>query len=131
MTEQEFDLIESFWLGKLSPEEKAAFEQRLQSDVAFRQQVEIFSVLRKGIKGYGRNELRRKLFLPAEIPFMVRLGKTYKYGAFALPFILIATVFLWMPSGNEKLYKEFYAKADTITLIGRTAGARPGQCRSK
>jgi hypothetical protein len=116
MTEQEFDQIEKFWLGKMSPEEKTDFEARLQSDGTFRKQLETFTVIQKGIKGFGRNELRRKLFLPTEIPFMVRLGKTYKYAAFALPIILIAIIFLRMPSGNEKLYKQYYAKADTITF---------------
>src|SRR5436190_11155537 len=116
MTEQDFNLIENFWLGRLSPEEKTAFELRLQTDIPFRKQVEIFSALQKGIKGYGRNELRRKLFLPAEIPFMIRLGKKYRYPAYAAPFIVIAIVFLLMPSGNEKLYKQYYAKADTITF---------------
>jgi hypothetical protein len=120
MTEQEFDLFEKFWRGAMSPQEKDDFERRLNTDGDFKKQLEVFSTLQKGIKAYGRNELRRNLFLPTEIPFMVRLGKKYRYAAFALPLILIAVIFLRMPSGNEKLYNQYYSKADTITF------ARPG-----
>ena len=62
MSEQEdVEWIDRYLGGLLSIEEKKRFEQRLNSDSSFRENVALFAELRKGIQEAGRKELLKEM----------------------------------------------------------------------
>lgn len=117
MTEDTFSLIEAYVSGRMTPAERDAFEQQLASEPELREQTEVMKKLVTGIRVAGREQLRRQIFPPQTIPFMIRLNKKW---ALTIPFIFFATAIilynLIFPLENSRLFDTYYARIDSINL---------------
>lgn len=120
-----FEAIEAYVLDRMSAEERAAFEQRMASDAALREEVELEQENIRAVELGGVTRILRSIAAEdAAIGNGTAKGgwKLYmKYAAVAA-IILSATIWLLRPSANERLFAEhFVADPGLPVAMGATA----------
>jgi tetratricopeptide (TPR) repeat protein len=116
------ELMERYYDGHLSEEEKASFEQRLYHDELFSEEYELFIKVRQGLESAGEEELRAKLNaadaeLPA--PFIEHKSNTKitKFFLIAASFaVLIISAYFLFVSDNFS-YKHFEERETGLPVL--------------
>lgn len=107
INEQDIELIEKYLFGKLSEQEKTAFEQRLKNDKEFANEVNFMSDLKISSREFGREELKNKLKKIAHEHKVIGIKqnpgiRTYLAIAASIIVVIgIAALFYWTPSKNN------------------------------
>lgn len=114
-------LIAKYFLNQLTKEEKIQFDSLMQSDAAFKGQVEFESKVRKSVYQDEHSNLKQKL-KDIEQNLEPKQNKTKWYLAAASVVILLCVGFLWnlSSSSSERLFENYYQTAsNTIHPIVR------------
>ena len=107
INEQDIELIEKYLFGKLSEQEKAAFEQRLKNDMELAEEVDFMRDLKISSSEFGREELKNKLkkiaheYKAIEIKQNPSIRTYLAIAASIIVVIGIAALFYWTPSKNN------------------------------
>ncbi len=103
LSEQDHNLIEQYLLGNLSDEELQNFQNRLQTDKNFAEELRFMSGIVKGVRRAGREELKAHLKnLTEEINYAPRQISLLKIVSIAASFIVIVGLgyFFWPKTGK-------------------------------
>lgn len=103
LSERDHNLIEQYFLGNLTDEELHSFEQRLQTETGFAEEVKLMSGIIKGIKRAGRAELKSHIKeLTEDIVYVPKTFSLFKIVSIAASFIAIIGLgyFFWLKNSN-------------------------------
>lgn len=104
--------IDLYLKGLLSVEEKKLFEQKLQADNIFRQQVEIIAALRKGIQAVGRKEMleEMKAWDKKAPPLVQTIPLWRQAGLMRIAALLIIGISIFLLWPKERAKSDLFAK---------------------
>lgn len=114
ITEDRYELFDSYLLGRMTGEDKASFEKSLVEDSVFANDFKDFQIITKGLEEAGENKFRQNLNeIDKEIAEPVLLKRSLKiYWAAAATLTLlvgIATIIYFTQGINtNKLYISYY-----------------------
>lgn len=129
--ENNYDQIEAYLDGTLPPEERAAFESRLQEDEALRRELEAYKQARAAIRDAARRDLRAtvdKAYKEQETKAGQLRSIRRRLAIAAAVLFLIGAVFVIRyfvsPAGPQQLYAEYFEPPPTpAQRSGETADA--------
>lgn len=112
-------IIEQYLENELSPEDKAAFEQRLMENATLRTELERLQRIRQAA---GRAAVRT---------IVVRVGKRYHFlrkatfAGIAVGVLLIAAILTWIISGKQNIEEERLSEEQLVTLYEQLSEKAP------
>lgn len=118
----DMEWIDRYLSGLLAADERELFEQQIQTDNAFRQQVEIVAALRKGILQAGRKELLEEIKAwDKEAPSRVQTIPLWRQAAViriaALLIIGLSIFLLWPKEGAEPdLFAKYFEPYPNVIM---------------
>ncbi|MCO6497881.1 MAG: hypothetical protein J5I50_09485 [Chitinophagaceae bacterium] len=127
ITPEEYEEIESYLNGELSPETSAAFRHRLDTDESWRAKVEQVRVTITAIREKVLTEQLSKIPLSNKLVVVAHSNKKRRLlyigllaAAAVVIFLIVSPILTHMAvSGNQKLFSEYYyPDAGLVTAMG-------------